>query len=153
MLVIVVKDFETVVAAVTQAVQLIDQRCQILAVHALARKHPEMPCRGNALFDRLDLCPHEVSQLHQKNLVHIQQIQLIQCSLGGEHVKRIKTQAQVGHVGLANDVPGLWKLIDHTPPGERLVGDLDVHWNGQHGELAQILDQRSCVTGGVHRSR
>jgi hypothetical protein len=34
-----------------------------------------------------------------------------------------------------------------------LIGNLDVHRNRQHGQLAQVLHQRGRFVGGMHRGR
>ena len=112
-----------------------------------------MPRSGDAFFDRFDLSPHEVGKLHQENFVWVKRIELFECRVGRKHVKRIKAEPEVGHVGLANDVPGLRKFVDHSPPRQGFVGDLDVHRNRQHRQLAQVAHQRGVVTCGMHRRR
>ena len=90
LLVVVIEDLETVVAAISQLVQLERQRREVLAVHALAREDTEMPRRRNTLLDRLDFVPHEISQLHQKDLVGFQQFEFMQWGVGCQQMERIE---------------------------------------------------------------
>ena len=59
-------------------------------MHALAREDPEMPRRRNTLLDRLDFVPHEISQLHQKDLVGFQQFEFMQWGVGCQQMERIE---------------------------------------------------------------
>ena len=85
-----------------------------------------MPRCRNALFDRFDFGPHEISELNQKHPRRVKHVQIGQRCVGCKHVKRIKAQAQIGHVGLANNVPGLGKFIDCSTPRQGFVGNFDV---------------------------
>ena len=71
LLVVVVEDLETVVAAVADLVELARQLRHLIAVHSFPGKHAKVSRRVDALLGRAQFLPHEVGELHEEDLFRI----------------------------------------------------------------------------------
>lgn len=66
-------------------------------------------------------------------------------------MERIDADAEVRHIGAADDVPGGREFVDVPAPRQALVRDADAERQRQHRELLQVA--RQAVSGVLGRAQ
>ena len=87
---------------------------------------------GNSLLDRANLLPHEIGELHQEDLLGIENIDLVERGLGRKDVKRVDADPEVGRTGSLHDVPRGREFVDRAAPRQAFVRNLDAERQRQH---------------------
>src|SRR5215472_5759038 len=108
--VVVVEHLEAVVSPVPPVVEDLDELGEESAVQPLSRKDAEMPRGVDALLYRGQLAPHEIRELNEKDLLRVDEVELVEGGARRELVEGVEPEPEVRAVRRGDDVRSEGKL-------------------------------------------